>query len=44
MGPSPPPSEIWLLTRRQNRKDLPIRTVAERITQAFEQERGLFEP
>ena len=39
----PPPREAWLLTRRQQRKDLPIRTVAEYITKIFATERALFE-
>jgi DNA-binding transcriptional LysR family regulator len=39
----PPPREAWLLTRRQQRKDLPIRTVAEYITKIFATERVLFE-
>ncbi|MBB3589675.1 molybdate transport repressor ModE-like protein [Rhizobium sp. BK529] len=43
LEPVPPPREVWLLTRRQHRKDLPIRTVAEYITKIFATERALFE-
>ncbi len=32
---APPPRELWLLTRRHDRKDLPIRTVVEHLTQVF---------
>jgi DNA-binding transcriptional LysR family regulator len=37
-----PLRELWLLTRRQDRKDQPIRIVADHITQAFAAERALF--
>lgn len=37
-----PLRELWLLTRRQDRKDQPIRLVADHITQAFATERALF--
>ena len=37
-----PLRELWLLTRRQDRKDQPIRIVADHITQAFATERALF--
>jgi DNA-binding transcriptional LysR family regulator len=43
LEPVPPPREVWLLTRRQHRKDLPIRTVAEYLTKIFATERALFE-
>ncbi|WMD21621.1 LysR family transcriptional regulator [Achromobacter seleniivolatilans] len=39
----PPPREIVLLTRRQDRKDLPIRAVVEYLVQVFESERALFD-
>jgi len=38
----PPDREIWLLMRRQDRKDLPIRTVADYLIQTFANERSLF--
>jgi DNA-binding transcriptional LysR family regulator len=38
-----PAREIWLLTRRQDRKNLAIRTVADYLTQLFADERSLFE-
>jgi hypothetical protein len=34
---------LWLITRRQNRKDLPIRTVADYLAKIFVDERELFE-
>ena len=40
---APPPREAWLLTRPQYRKDVAIRTVAERIIEVFAAERMLFE-
>jgi DNA-binding transcriptional LysR family regulator len=43
LGPVPPPREVWLLTRRQDRKDLPISTVVEFLMQVFSDERALFE-
>lgn len=43
MGPAPAPREIWMLIRRQDRKDLPVRTVAEHIERVFADERVLFE-
>ncbi len=43
LEPVPPPREVWLLTRRQQRKDLPIRTVADYLTKIFATERALFE-
>jgi molybdate transport repressor ModE-like protein len=39
----PPARELWLITRRQNRKDLPIRTVADYLAKIFVDERELFE-
>lgn len=41
--PVPPSREIWLVTRRQDRKDLPIRTVTEHISRMFAEESALFE-
>ncbi|RDJ23131.1 LysR family transcriptional regulator [Bosea caraganae] len=41
---APPPREVWLLTRRHDRKDLPIRTVVEHLIGIFARERALFEP
>jgi len=41
--PVPPSREIWLLKRRNDRKDLAIRTVSEFIAQAFAKERDLFD-
>lgn len=41
---APPPREIMLLTRRQDRKDLPIRTVVEYLVEVFDDERALFSP
>lgn len=43
LDPVPPPREIFLLTRRQDRKDLPIRTVTEHIARVFASERALFD-
>lgn len=40
---NPPARELWLVTRKQDRKDLSIRTVAEHLLQMFEEERALFE-
>lgn len=40
---APPPREIMLLTRRQDRKDLPIRAVVDYLIQVFDDERALFE-
>jgi molybdate transport repressor ModE-like protein len=39
----PPSRELWLLTRREGRKDLPTRTVADFLVQLFSDERGRFE-
>jgi molybdate transport repressor ModE-like protein len=40
--PVPPTREVWLLKRRQDRKDLPIRTVADFIAKIFAEEKALF--
>ena len=42
-APSPPPREIWLITRGQDRKDLPIRTVVDYLLETFASERALFD-
>jgi DNA-binding transcriptional LysR family regulator len=39
----PPPKEVWLITRRHDRKDLAIRSVADFIVQCFEEERSRLE-
>jgi DNA-binding transcriptional LysR family regulator len=39
----PPARELWLVTRRLDRKNLPIRTVIDFLTQVFLGERELFE-
>jgi molybdate transport repressor ModE-like protein len=39
----PPARDIWLITRRQDRKDLPIRLVSDFLSEIFEQEADLFE-
>jgi len=39
----PPARELWLITRQQDRKDRPIRTVADFLVQVFTEERALFE-
>jgi len=43
LAPVPPAREIWLLTRGQDRKDLPIRTVVDYLSEAFDAERALFD-
>jgi molybdate transport repressor ModE-like protein len=43
LGQTPPPRELWLVTRRQDSKDLSIRTVVDFLMQVFEEERTLFE-
>lgn len=43
LAPAQPPREIWLLTRGQDRKDLPIRTVVDYLVEAFDAERALFD-
>jgi molybdate transport repressor ModE-like protein len=40
---NPPSRGIWMVTRRQDRKDLPIRVVTEHLQKVFERERKLFE-
>jgi hypothetical protein len=40
---APPSREVWLITRRHDRKDLPIRTVVDCLAQVFDRERELFE-
>ena len=40
--PVPQNREVWLLKRRQDRKDLPIRTVADFIAGIFAEEQALF--
>ena len=41
--PVPPPREVWLLTRRQDRTHQPIRTVVDVLSEMFRDERALFE-
>jgi molybdate transport repressor ModE-like protein len=41
--PVPPDREVWLITRRHDRKDLPIRTAVDFLTEVFATERALFE-
>ena len=43
LSPVPPPREVWLLTRRQDRARKPIRTVVDVLTDMFRDERALFE-
>lgn len=43
MASVPAPREIWMLIRRQDRKDLPVRTVAEHLERMFADERALFD-
>lgn len=43
LGECPPDRDIWLVTRRQARGDLAIRTVRDFLVALFEQERALFE-
>jgi len=40
---APPNREIWLLMRRQDRKDVTIRTVVDYLIEIFANERSLFE-
>ena len=42
LGRVPEPREIWMLIRRQDRRDVPIRTVAEFLEQVFADEKVLF--
>lgn len=43
LGPLPPAREFWMLTRRQDSKTLPIRTVTDYLVQVFSDESALFE-
>jgi molybdate transport repressor ModE-like protein len=43
LDPTPPSRELWLVTRRQDNKELSIRTVVAFFTQVFCDERELFE-
>lgn len=43
LGRVPEPREVWMLIRRQDRKALPIRTVADHLVRVFGDERALFE-
>lgn len=43
LKPLPPMREVWLLTRRQDRKDIPIRIVVDHLTEAASAARALFE-
>lgn len=43
LAPLPPSREIWLITRRQDRKDVPIRTVVDYLLETFASERALFD-
>ncbi|MDB5807671.1 MAG: LysR family transcriptional regulator [Betaproteobacteria bacterium] len=43
LAPIPTPREIWALLRRQDRKDLPIKTVLEYLARTFADEQALFE-
>ncbi|MEZ2129836.1 MULTISPECIES: LysR family transcriptional regulator [unclassified Sinorhizobium] len=43
LGDAPPTRELWLLTRRHDKKDIAIRTVADFFTRLFVEERELFE-
>ncbi len=42
LEPVPPPRDVYLLTRRRNRKDLPVRIAVEHIVGLFRDERALF--
>lgn len=41
-GPVPPSKDVYLLTRRRDRKDPPIRAVADHVVDMFERDRALF--
>lgn len=43
LGQTPPTREVWLITRRGDRKDLAIRSVTDFIIRSFEAERIRFE-
>lgn len=42
LGPTPPSRDIYLLTRRRDRKDASIRLVADEVAALFEREKELF--
>ncbi|ALK34931.1 LysR family transcriptional regulator [Burkholderia plantarii] len=42
LGSSPPNRDVYLVTRRRDRKDAAIRLVAEEVADMFEQDRDLF--
>ncbi|MBI0331182.1 hypothetical protein I6G79_29975 [Burkholderia plantarii] len=42
LGSSPPDRDVYLFTRRRDRKDAAIRLVAEELAEMFEQARDLF--
>jgi molybdate transport repressor ModE-like protein len=42
LGPAPPPKDVFLLTRRRDRKERSLRAVADELVGLFEQARGLF--
>lgn len=42
LGPVPPPREIWLLIRRQDRNATAVRAVVQHLVDVFAQERALF--
>src|SRR5262249_457676 len=44
LQPVPPPRELWLLKRRQDRKSPAIQAVVDHITKVFAKGRGLFDP
>ena len=43
LEPLPPVRDTWILTRRRDRKDLPVGVVVAHIIETFERERALFE-
>lgn len=42
LEPVPPPREIWMLTRRQDRKNIQMRVVTDHIIRVFSEETALF--
>jgi DNA-binding transcriptional LysR family regulator len=42
LAPLPPPREIWMLIRKQDRHSAPIRAVMQHLVDAFEAAEGLF--
>jgi DNA-binding transcriptional LysR family regulator len=42
LGPLPPPREIWLFIRRQDRDSAPIRAVMQHIANSFKEDEALF--